>query len=91
MSEFECGEVERPPRERRLRCAAILMTITSLYVLGVGAASAHNNSASRHHTNGWGPNAPVGPLSEQGHRSISGSVISLDLDSSQASGALPDR
>ena len=90
MSEFECGDVERPPRERRLRCVVILVTITGLYVLGVGAASAHDNTASRHHTNGWGSNAPVGPLSEPGQRSFSGSVISLDPSSPQASGALPD-
>jgi hypothetical protein len=90
MSEFECAAVERPPRERRLRSAAILVTITGLYVLGVGAASAHN-TASRHHTNGWGSNAPMGVLSEHGQRSTSGSVMNVDLDSSQASGALPDR
>jgi len=91
MCEFECGAVERPPRERRLRSAAILAIITGLYVLGVGAASGHDNAASRHHANRWSPNAPVGVLSEHGQRSYSGSVINLDLDSSQASGALPDR
>jgi hypothetical protein len=84
MSEYECCASERrPPRERLVRKAAIMMAITGLYVIGVGTVSTHDNITGPDHTGGWSAHGPVDMFSGhwQRYRSVADLVADLDRKS----------